>query len=557
MADPLIGTVLGDYQILDLMGQGGMARVYRGYDPKLQRYAAVKVTDSAIVPEDLQDEYETRFIREARAIARLKHPNIVGVYQFDQQDGLNFMAMHFIEGEDLRRVLAGYYERGQVMPEEQILTIIRDIASALDYAHANGVIHRDIKPSNIMVTPQGQAILTDFGLALNAPDGTVGRTFGSAHYIAPEQAISSAKSVPQSDLYALGVVLYEMATGRVPFDDPSTMSIALMHLNDPPPLPSSVNPHINPRLEAVILQLLRKRPEERYPNGAALIQALWDAFAAPASEPAFTGPAMADAASWDDPDGWGTDAPATAPAEDAATLLLPEEPHSAAASPAARPARAAAPRRARGLVLGLVLLGLVAAGLFAAAQAGLLNDPRAILAGSGTPVPATATEPEAHATPLPSPAPTETPAPTPTRAAPPQAGADSADLLLIYDTQTALIVNASDRYLNIQSLEFRRPNPRGGPDVFFRMEDLRNSAEPPSAFAPGSCFHLIRMDSAQSPADIPVDDACTMRVGWRLLSQARWFWIEPTPDATFTVVSFGTLLAECEIAAGQCAITLP
>jgi serine/threonine protein kinase len=232
MSDPLIGRVLGDYTIEELLGKGGMARVYRGYDDKLKRFAAVKVINTELENDELREEYQARFVREARAIARLQHPNIVGVYQFDQLWDLNFMAMQFIEGDDLRYLLEDYHNRADLMPLKMVVAIMRDIASALDYAHAHGVIHRDIKPSNIMVTPEGRAVLTDFGLVLNLEDGTIGNTFGSAHYIAPEQAISSAQAVAQSDLYSLGVVLFEMVTGKVPFDDPSTMAVALKHLND-------------------------------------------------------------------------------------------------------------------------------------------------------------------------------------------------------------------------------------------------------------------------------------------------------------------------------------
>jgi serine/threonine protein kinase len=274
MSDPLIGRVLGDYTIEELLGKGGMARVYRGYDDKLKRFAAVKVINTELENDELREEYQARFVREARAIARLQHPNIVGVYQFDQLWDLNFMAMQFIEGDDLRYLLEDYHNRADLMPLKMVVAIMRDIASALDYAHAHGVIHRDIKPSNIMVTPEGRAVLTDFGLVLNLEDGTIGNTFGSAHYIAPEQAISSAQAVAQSDLYSLGVVLFEMVTGKVPFDDPSTMAVALKHLNDPPPAPSTINPAISPALEDVILHLLRKDPADRYPDGATFIAAL-------------------------------------------------------------------------------------------------------------------------------------------------------------------------------------------------------------------------------------------------------------------------------------------
>ncbi|KAB2906474.1 MAG: serine/threonine protein kinase, partial [Anaerolineae bacterium] len=242
LPDPLIGKKLGDYTIQSLLGRGGMARVYRGYDTNLDRYAAIKVISGDFATAD-EAEYSERFQKEARAIARLSHPNIVGIYQFGKAEGIYYMAMHFLEGDDMRSRLKHYAERGQHMPPQEILDIARDITQALDYAHSQAVIHRDIKPSNIMISAKDRrAILMDFGLALSVPEGTLGDTFGTAHYIAPEQAISSAKAVPQSDLYALGVVFYEAFAGKVPFDEPSAMSVALKHLNDPPPPPSLYNP---------------------------------------------------------------------------------------------------------------------------------------------------------------------------------------------------------------------------------------------------------------------------------------------------------------------------
>jgi len=299
--DPLIGKQLGDYTIVGLLGRGGMSRVYRGYDENLQRYAAVKVISSDFATTS-EEEYTRRFQSEARAIAHLRHPHIVGVYQFGRSEGIYYMAQVFLEGKDLRTVLKGYAERGEHMPTGELLRVVGDIAAALDYAHAQGVIHRDIKPSNIMLERRtGRAILMDFGLALSVQEGTTGETFGSAHYIAPEQAVSSAQAVPQSDLYSLGVVIYEILSGQVPFDDPSAMSVALKHLNVAPPPPSLYNPAIPQAVEAVVLRALDKDPAQRYPSGKALVEALTAACAsapepvAPAAGPSDSLLAMIDA----------------------------------------------------------------------------------------------------------------------------------------------------------------------------------------------------------------------------------------------------------------------
>ncbi len=272
-SDPIIGKKLGDYLVVDILGQGGMARVYRGLDKKLNRYAAVKVIDAASIRED-EAEYRKRFQAEARAIARLNHPNIVGIYQFDQVDTLYYMAMSFIEGRDLRNIIKTHDRNGTRMSGPEVRDIIRDIGSALDYAHSEGVIHRDIKPSNIMVTSAGKAILTDFGLALSVPEGTIGNTFGSAHYVAPEQAVNSAQAVAQSDIYSLGIVLFEMLTNRVPFDDPSAMAVAMKHLTDPPPPPSRINATLSPQIDRVVIQALDKDPKKRYESCAEMLKAL-------------------------------------------------------------------------------------------------------------------------------------------------------------------------------------------------------------------------------------------------------------------------------------------
>ncbi|MDX9991482.1 MAG: serine/threonine-protein kinase, partial [Anaerolineales bacterium] len=274
--DPLLGRQLANFLIERVLGRGGMAQVYYGQDVKLQRPVAIKVIDARYRGKPA---YAQRFVKEARAVARWRHENIIQIYYADDQDGLYYYAMEYIDGQDLASILAAYAAQGELMPAEDVLRIGRAIASALDYAHKHGVIHRDVKPSNIMVADDGRIVLGDFGLALDMQEGSSGEAFGTPHYISPEQARRSSEVVPQSDLYSLGVILFEMLTGVVPFDDPSPTSVALQHITQPPPAPRSLNPQLSEAVEAVLLKAIAKIPQERYQNGGALLAALAEALA--------------------------------------------------------------------------------------------------------------------------------------------------------------------------------------------------------------------------------------------------------------------------------------
>ncbi|GAB4577947.1 MAG: hypothetical protein Fur0022_06790 [Anaerolineales bacterium] len=271
----LIGLQLDEYRLETLLGQGGMARVYRAIDTKLQRYAAIKVIDTPYLNDA---DYLARFEREARAIAQLEHPHIVRLYRYGEAQGLLYMAMQFVEGADLGAVMQAYRKDGQWMPFEEVLRIIQEIAAALDYMHTKGVIHRDLTPSNVMLAQDGQAFVADFGLSLLTEVGTRGEIFGSPHYMAPEQAVSSAGVVPQSDLYALGVILYEMLTGRVPFMIGEPLEIAMSHVRTPLPAPRSFRSELSPEVEGVLQKALEKNPKDRYQTGAQFATALETAF---------------------------------------------------------------------------------------------------------------------------------------------------------------------------------------------------------------------------------------------------------------------------------------
>lgn len=272
--DPLIGTTLGSYEILEAVGAGGMARIYKGFHAELNRYAAVKVVNWGLQEDP---EFTERFRREAQAIASLRHSNIVQIFDFGKYDFGYFMVMEFIDGGDLAQQLQQHHTDGKLLPREKILRLTKDVAAALDYAHSRGVIHRDVKPSNIMITQEGQGILTDFGLVMlpaQQSQATLGNTFGTPHYIAPEQAISSAAAVTASDIYSLGIILYQMVTSQLPFEDESPLSIALKHVSALPTPPTMIQEDLPRDVEDVILKAMAKEPNDRFATAGDLVLAL-------------------------------------------------------------------------------------------------------------------------------------------------------------------------------------------------------------------------------------------------------------------------------------------
>jgi serine/threonine protein kinase len=271
MKDPLIGQRLANFRVERVLGRGGMAQVYYGQDVKLQRPVAIKVIDARYRDKPA---YARRFVNEARVLAKWHHEHIIQIYYADDEDDLYYYVMEYIDGQNLAAIMASYAVDGELMPIEDVLHIGSAIADALDYAHKQGVIHRDVKPSNILVARDGRVVLGDFGLAMDLQDGSLGETFGTPHYISPEQASRSANAIPQSDLYSLGVILYEMLVGVVPFNDPSPTSVALQHITEQPPAPRSINPELPVEADHVLLKALEKSPQQRYQTGFELIAAL-------------------------------------------------------------------------------------------------------------------------------------------------------------------------------------------------------------------------------------------------------------------------------------------
>ncbi|HEY7065352.1 MAG TPA: protein kinase [Chloroflexota bacterium] len=264
----MIGQTLGKYQLLKELGRGGFATVYQGYDAGLERYVALKV----LHPELTRDEVALRrFQREATAVARMRHPNIIIVYEFgeDKSTGSAYIVMEFVEGDTLKPRL------GKPTPLEETQRIIGDVASALDYAHGRGVIHRDIKPANILITTENQVVLADFGIALLAQNSSslTRGLLGTPQYMAPEQALGEPIDA-RSDLYALGIVLFEMLAGQPPFRGDSPLATLALQVNAPLPKLRSLNPAVPEAVEAMIERALAKDPAQRYPTAAEFRAAL-------------------------------------------------------------------------------------------------------------------------------------------------------------------------------------------------------------------------------------------------------------------------------------------
>ncbi|GER87357.1 hypothetical protein KDW_15190 [Dictyobacter vulcani] len=265
--------VLGErYQLQDPIGRGGMATIYRGHDMRMDRTVAIKVLREVYSTDP---KFVTRFQREAKAASALQHPNIVQVYDYGQSDGNYFIVMELVEGTDLRRYLRS---RG-VLAMDRAVIIAHDVALGLGAAHRRSIVHRDVKPQNILVGRDGSIKLTDFGIAsvykdINAERlTTTGMTLGTVQYYAPEQAQGEIVS-PAADVYALGIVMYEMVTGRTPFDGDTPVAVAMQHIQDSPIPPSQLNPNIPPALEEIILRCLEKIPEMRFRDGNTLARAL-------------------------------------------------------------------------------------------------------------------------------------------------------------------------------------------------------------------------------------------------------------------------------------------
>jgi serine/threonine protein kinase len=402
-------VLAGRYRIEGQVGHGGMARVYRATDTVLGRTVAVKVLEAGHASDPA---FVDRFRREARSAARLNHPNLVSVYDTGSDGPVHYIVMEFVEGRTLAEVLAG---EAPFAPE-RAAEIAKIIAEALSFAHAEGLVHRDVKPGNVMITPQGQVKVMDFGIARLTTAHTITQTstvLGTASYLAPEQA-QGLRVDGRADVYALGVVLYEMLAGRVPFVADSAVAVASKHVMEQPEPPSKWRRGVPPALEAIAMRALAKDPADRFQGAAEMAGALAEFGAGGATMVPAGGPAT------------------TAPL--ARTDVLPPVTRGA-------PGSHAAPRRSPWWIRALVIL------ILAALVALLLPS---LLGGKGagrTHAPTPSAHPSHQASVRPSPTPPETSAP-PTTAPPSPTPAittvDDAVAALTFTVQQAQASGAID-----------------------------------------------------------------------------------------------------------------
>lgn len=555
-ANSLIGKKLGDYIIENKLASGGMAHVFIGIDEKLGRKAAVKV----LTPDfsSVDDSMTMRFEREARAVAQLEHDNIIPIYQFGEYEDMYFLAMRFIDGSDLSDEMAILARQKDKMDPERMLKILTQIASALDYAHERGIIHRDVKPSNIMLAANDKAFLTDFGLVLwESVDKTMGTAFGTPRYISPEQATDSQTAVPQSDIYSLGVIIYELLTGHMLFTGNTPMEMAISHITETPTPPTKYNPDIPYEVEAEVLRALSKTPEDRHPTAVALMEALKEAYET------------------------AKDAPKTLPM--VVTKTKPEEPEpeylSKEAHPGVQPRTRAlreepAPvdttqKRGSPLVLlvSVVLIALIAGGGFVLLNGGINGGngvPTAIAAADITeeatdaptdeptdePTDAPTDEPTEEATDAPTDEPTEeaTDAPTdePTTAptkAPTTApimggstGTGSGSITLLYNDRALVLHNNGGTPVDISGIRFA-----GGTDD---EDDTFSTEALGTTLASGQCVAII--STGTGSVALPDEWACDPVRETSIATQVLFWRAESADDEQFAVSDGARDVATCD-----------
>ena len=510
--DPMIGRQIdGHYEVLRLIGKGGMAYVYEALDTEDEPLALKIIT----LHHDRASELSKRFEREVRISKKLtSHENVIKVYRDGRVDNDKYyIAMELIRGETLTQRLKRIKRNNDYISYEELVNIMQQVASALDYIHSKSVIHRDIKPSNIMIEKDTErVVLMDFGLVMEdtANNTTMGTAFGTPRYIAPEQAISSQQAKPASDIYALGIIIYEMLTGQTPFDEDSAMSMALSHItNDPPPL-QQFRDDIPKEVSDVVLKALSKQPEDRYPSATDFINALVAAINTSLSieispfaikDPAF----LAEDGDTFKPNGEEShqvfNAGALTPSSEESPLASQEisiQSSSSKMSPMVMGGMA---------VVGLIVIAVLGFVLFGGGSSSTNSDDSSIPAGG-------------------------------------------IDITLTYSNGGLVLFNANSNDFALNSLRLLASN---GTYVF----DFGTSGIPTSSLSTQTCF-VIRISTSFTPPTFCEPDPTIINPSRPQQTDANWVWDTSQMGAIeqFQVEYNGSIISECLIADGTCTISI-
>jgi eukaryotic-like serine/threonine-protein kinase len=348
--------MIGPYRIVEKIGRGGMATVYKAHHAALARYVAIK-----ILPDFLAAEpgFKERFQQEAVAVAKLRHPNILAVFDYGDVDGTTYIVNEFVDGGTLSDQL------GQPLPIDYVVSTLKPIGGAIDYAHARGILHRDIKPSNILMNMEGTPILGDFGLAKMLESGPgltqAGMIVGTPEYMSPEQCTGDVLG-PAADLYALGVVAYQMLTGQLPFKAETPAAVLHAQVNNQLPPPRNLNPDLSVQVEGALLKALAKAPTDRYKSASAMVKALQET------------PIVVDSMPWTPVSGLAATPPGPTPGAQSPTPAPAPQPPPVAPTTPPTPYKPSTPAWVI-LVLGLGFLGMV---IWTLATMGTLSEPSAV-----------------------------------------------------------------------------------------------------------------------------------------------------------------------------------
>ncbi|MBP6470084.1 MAG: protein kinase [Chloroflexi bacterium] len=424
MTDTLSGRTIGKYQLIEKIGRGGMAEVYKGYQESLDRYVAIKLMHAFLISEQ---DFLHRFKREAKAMASMRHPNIVAIYDFDVYgEDTYYLVMEYISGGTLKQKLEDLAAANEALPLERAVQIALQTAEALEYAHSRGMVHRDVKPANIMLNEDGRAILTDFGIVKLVGGQTMaytatGALIGTPSYMSPEQAMGKPGD-ERVDIYALGVLLFQMTTGQLPYSADTPLAVIMQHVNTPIPEPAQFNPNVPPELQDIIIRALAKNPDDRYQTAKIMADDLRAIRLTPGAK---TGVFVAAGFPRPDTHSGGTVAlptdktpptPPAAPPETTAMHTAVSPQPAPVSPPTAVPILESVPFQSVPLtaqppaakkrpvwlfaLLALVALGLIGGGAFAFSQANRDDQPdTAALVDAATATPAPTQPPEATAVP--------------------------------------------------------------------------------------------------------------------------------------------------------------